>query len=308
MPPTGRFVATDDGTHRCAQYYLNSNAAAPVARPGRAFAAAAALNRPHTPKDPSMAFIETETREHVLIITLNRPEARNAFNRAMAMEMEAVIDRYETDDELRVAVLRAEGSTFCSGQDLKAAAQGERAVAERRGGFGIMARPPLKPLIAAVDGQALAGGMELTLCCDLVVASTLSVFGLAEVKRSLVAIGGGCFRLPRRLPWPIAMELILTAQPKSAQEMQHFGYVNSVVEPGQVLDEALRYADLIAQNGPLAVKASKEIAWTSSTEGWTDQEGWTKQMPIVAPVLKSDDLKEGLAAFAEKRTPVWKGR
>jgi enoyl-CoA hydratase len=255
-----------------------------------------------------MSFIQTETRGHVLVITLNRPEARNAFNRAMADQMQAIIDGYEVDANLRVAILRAEGSTFCSGQDLKEAALGGRAVADRRGGFGIMKKPPIKPLIAAVDGQALAGGMELTLCCDLVVASTTSVFGLAEAKRSLVATGGGCFRLPRRLPWAIAMELILTAQPKSAQEMLQHGYVNSVVEPGAVLDEALRLAGLIAGNGPLAVKAAKEIALTAMSENWSDEEAWDKQRAIVAPVLQSDDLKEGLKAFAEKRPAVWTGR
>lgn len=255
-----------------------------------------------------MAFILTETRGHVLIITLNRPEARNAFNRAMAEEMEAVIDRYEDDVELRCAVIRAEGVTFSAGQDLKDAARGERAVAKKRGGFGIMAKPPSKPLIAAVDGQALAGGMELTLCCDIVVASRTSVFGLMEAKRGLVAVGGGCFRLPRRIPHNIALELILTAEPRPAEDMHRFGYVNSVVEPGQVLDEALRYANLIARNGPLAVKASKEIARRSVAEGWSDEDGWKNQMPIVAPVMQSEDLREGLAAFAQKRDPVWKGR
>lgn len=255
-----------------------------------------------------MSRIQTETRGHVLIVTLNRPEARNAFNRAMAMEMEAIVDRYESDPDLRAAILRAEGSTFCSGQDLKEAAQGGSAVAERRGGFGIMKKPPRKPLIAAVDGQALAGGMELTLCCDLIVASSASVFGLAEVRRGLVAIGGGCFRLPRRLPWPIAMEMILTGQPMSAQQMQQHGYVNSIVAPGRVLDEALRLAGLIAGNGPLAVKASKEIAWTAVGENWSDEDGWRRQMEIVAPVLASEDLREGLQAFAQKRPAVWKGR
>ncbi len=255
-----------------------------------------------------MAFIDTEVRDHVLIITLNRPEARNAFTRVMAQELEAVIDRYEADSALRAAVLRAEGTTFCSGQDLKEAARGEMATTERRGGFGIMSKPPMKPLIAAVDGQALAGGMELTLCCDLVVASSASVFGLAEVKHSLVAIGGGCFRLPRRLPWAMAMEMILTAQPKSAHDMQRFGYVNSIVEPGAVLDEALRYAGLIAANGPLAVLASKQIAWCALNECWTDEQAWARQMPIATPVLKSEDFKEGLKAMAEKRAPQFSGR
>jgi enoyl-CoA hydratase len=255
-----------------------------------------------------MSFIRTETRGHVLIITLNRPEARNAFNRAMAEEMEAAIDRYEEETELRAAIIRAEGVTFSAGQDLKDAAKGERAVSKTRGGFGIMAKPPSKPLIAAVDGQALAGGMELTLCCDIVVASETSVFGLMEAKRGLVAVGGGCFRLPHRIPHNIALELILTAEPRSAEDMHRFGYVNSVVEPGEVLNEALRYARLIARNGPLAVKASKEIARRSVAEGWTDEQGWKNQMPITAPVMQSEDLREGLAAFAQKRDPVWKGR
>jgi enoyl-CoA hydratase len=255
-----------------------------------------------------MSYIQAENRGHILVITLNRPEARNAFNAEMAAEMESVIDRYEADPELRVAVLRAEGGTFCAGQDLKEAAQGKLALTAKRGAFGVMRKPPVKPLIAAVEGQALAGGMELTLCCDLVVASSASVFGLAEVKRSLVAIGGGLFRLPKRVPWPVAMEMILTAEPKSAQEMKHFGFVNSVVEPGAVLDEALRLAALIARNGPLAVKASKGIALAAMMENWSDDEAWDRQMVIAAPVQHSEDLKEGLAAFAQKREPVWKAR
>ena len=255
-----------------------------------------------------MSTIQTETRGHVLVITLNRPEARNAFNLEMAQRMEAAIDRYEADPELRVAVLRAEGSTFCAGQDLKEAAQGRLALTPGRGAFGVMRMPPVKPMIAAVEGQALAGGMELTLCCDLVVASSTSVFGLAEVRRSLVAIGGGLFRLPRRVPWSLAMEMILTAEPKSAQEMQRFGLVNSVVEPGAVLDEALRFAALIARNGPLAVRASKGVAQAALMEGWTDDAAWDRQMEIAGPVQQSEDLKEGLAAFAQKREPVWKAR
>ncbi len=255
-----------------------------------------------------MASIETDIRGNILVITLNRPEARNAFDRAMAQEMEAIIDRYEADPELRAAIIRAEGPTFSAGMDLKAAARGERANTPGRGGFGIFRKPPDKPLIAAVEGQALAGGMELTLCCDLVVASSSSVFGLAEVKRSLVAIGGGCFRLPRRLPYQLAMEMILTGEPKPADVMQRFGFVNSVVAPGKVMDEALRLAELIAANGPLAVRAAKVIARSSIAEGWTDEQAWDRQMKVVEPVMNSEDLKEGLRAFAEKRPAVWQGR
>ena len=254
-----------------------------------------------------MSFIRTETHGHVLVITLDRPQARNAFNREMADEMEAVVDAFEADRQLRAAVLTANGPTFSAGQDLIAAARGERAIAARRGGFGILIQPPAKPLIAAVEGQALAGGMELTLCCDLIVASTAAVFGLAEVKRGLVAVGGGCFRLPRQIPYHIAMEKILTAETKTAEEMHRLGYVNRLVAPGETLAEALRLAELIARNGPAAVRAAKEIASRSHAEGWTDAEGWDKQNPIVAPAFNSPDRDEGLRAFAEKRDPVWTG-
>jgi len=254
-----------------------------------------------------MAYIETETRGHVLIITLNRPEARNAFNRDMAEEMSSIIDAYEDDKELRAAIIQANGPTFSAGQDLKAALNGDMAVTKDRGGFGIMSRPPMKPLIAAIEGQALAGGMELSLCCDMIVASAESVFGLAEAKRSLVAIGGGCFRLPKRIPHHIAMEMILTAEPRTATDMYQFGFVNRLVEPGTALDEAMKLAELLVRNGPLAVRASKEIVWRSVTERWTEEECWANQQEIVKPLMGSHDQIEGLKAFAEKREPIWKG-
>lgn len=253
-------------------------------------------------------FIQTETRGHILVIRLNRPQARNAFNRQMAYEFEAIIDAYEADPNLRVAVICAEGPTFSAGQDLIAAAKGEFAATKRRGGFGVMRQPPEKPLIAAVEGHALAGGMELTLCCDMVVASTAAVFGLAEAKRGLVAVGGGCFRLPRRVPIPIAMEMILTAEPRPAEDMHRFGYVNRLVAPGQALDAALELAALVARNGPLAVKASKAIASRAVAEQWTDAEAWKQQAQITAPMVDSEERREGLRAFAEKRDPVWTGR
>jgi enoyl-CoA hydratase len=252
-------------------------------------------------------FIQTDTQGHVLIITLNRPEARNAFNRAMAEAMEAIIDDYEADVALRCAIIQANGPTFSAGQDLIAAARGEVAATPRRGAFGIMSKPPGKPLIAAIEGQALAGGMELSLCCDMIVASTAAIFGLAEPKRGLVALGGGCFRLPRHLPYQLAMEMIITAEPKPAEAMHRFGYVNSLVQPGAALEEALRLAALVTRNAPLSVRASKEIAARSHAEQWTDAQGWENQTPIVAPVRKSADMQEGLRAFAEKREPVWTG-
>lgn len=253
-------------------------------------------------------YIQTSREQHVLLIRLNRPEARNAFNKAMADQMSAIIDSYEADPDLRAAVIVAEGPTFSAGQDLIAAAKGEMAVSETRGGFGIMSKPPTKPLIAAVEGQALAGGMELTLCCDIIVASRKAVFGLAEAKRGLIALGGGCFRLPKRIPYGIAMEMILTAQTRTAEEMAHFGLVNRLVEPGKALEEAMALAAIVAKNGPLAVRASKAIAARSAAEQWTDAEAWSKQFEIAAPVRESEDLKEGLRAFAEKRDPVWTGR
>jgi enoyl-CoA hydratase len=252
-------------------------------------------------------YIRTETHDSVLLITLDRQESRNAFNRAMAEEMEGIIDAYESDPALRAAVIQAVGPTFSAGQDLKEAAIGGMATTPRRGGFGIMALPPTKPLIAAVEGEALAGGMELSLCCDLIVASNKAVFGLAEARRGLVAIGGGCFRAPRRMPYHIAMEMILLGESIPAAELYRVGYVNRLVEPGQASVTALDLARRIASNGPLAVIASKAIAARSQAEQWTDQKGWSEQMTIVAPVLESEDLMEGLRAFAEKRPAIWKG-
>ncbi|MDI3382551.1 crotonase/enoyl-CoA hydratase family protein [Xenophilus aerolatus] len=255
-----------------------------------------------------MTYIHTEKRGYVLLITIDRPDARNAFNRQMALDLESALDDYEADPALRVAILQAKGPVFCSGQDLKAAAKGEFSASHHRGGFGIMAKPPEKPLMAAVEGQVLAGGMEITLCCDLIIASSAAVFGLAEAKRSLVATGGACFRLPRRLPYPIAMEMLLTAQTKSAEEMRQHGYVNRVVEPGGALEAALAIAEIIAANGPLAVRLAKKIAWDALAERWPESEAWDRQDEIVQPLLDSHDLKEGLAAFAEKRPAVWLGR
>jgi enoyl-CoA hydratase len=246
--------------------------------------------------------------DHIFVITIDRPEARNAFNGAMAAQLEALIDRYEDDAALRVAIIKGNGPTFSAGQDLKAARTGDMGAAKKRGGFGIMGMPPKKPIIAAIDGQALAGGMEMVLSCDLIVATETSVFGLAEAKRGLLAIGGGCFRLPRRVPYHVAMEMILTGETKTAAEMYGHGLVNKVVPPGKALDGALELARLIARNSPVAVKAAKEIAFRSAAEVWTDADGWKKQQEPSRAVMQSEDLQEGLRAFAEKREAVWKGR
>jgi enoyl-CoA hydratase len=244
--------------------------------------------------------------ERILVITMNRPQRRNAFDGATARALEAVIDHYESEPGLWCAVLTGSDIVFSAGQDLIAAASGDMAVTERRGGFGIMAKPPSKPIIAAVEGHALAGGLELCLSCDLVVSSSTATMGLPEAARSLVAMGGGCFRLPRRIPHHLAMELILTGKPWPAVRFAELGLVNKITEPGQALAGALALAAEVTANGPLAVRASKQIA--GHAHDWTDADAWRNQTEYVAPVLASEDLQEGLRAFAEKRSPVWKGR
>ncbi|WP_201931805.1 crotonase/enoyl-CoA hydratase family protein [Nocardioides donggukensis] len=252
--------------------------------------------------------MKTERRLNgqALLITIDRPERRNAFDGATARALEAAIDEYEADDELRVAVLTGAGPTFSAGQDLKAAAVGDMGASERRGGFGVMAVPPEKPLIAAVEGDALAGGLELCLACDLVVATDATRMGIPEAARALVAMGGGLFRLPKRIPYNIAMELALTGKSLPAEEFHRMGFVNRVVPAGQAVEAALELAADIVKSGPLAVSASKAIVRRSYE--WTDEEAWAKQMEFARPAIESDDTQEGIRAFIEKREPQWKGR
>lgn len=252
--------------------------------------------------------IELERRGAIAVLRINRPDVRNAFDRATAEALDAALDAFDADADIRVGVLTGAGSAFSAGQDLKAAARGDFATTEKRGGFGIMAQPPKKPLIAAVEGAALAGGFELALACDLIVASSAAQFGLPEVKRSLVAVGGGALRLPRRMPHHIAMEMLLSGDPQSAEAMARWGVVNRVCAPGEALATALALAETIAVNGPLAVAATKEIVTRSAGENWSAAEGWTRQMEAAGPVFSSEDFREGLLAFAQKRAPVWSGR
>jgi enoyl-CoA hydratase len=254
-----------------------------------------------------------EARGRVAVITLNRPEARNAVNGDVAEGMEAAIDKMEADDEVWIGVLQAntEGQSrpvFCAGADLKAINSGDAArLNTARGNFaGFVYRERKKPVIVAVDGLATAGGCEIALAADLVVATTRSAFGLAEVKRNLVAGAGGLFRLPRAIGKSAAMEAILTGEPIPAARAHELGLVSRLVEPGEATNEALRLAEQITANAPVAVWESRKIVLASDYE---DDETLKKMTnSAIGKVMSSEDLKEGLTAFIEKRTPNWTGR
>lgn len=247
-----------------------------------------------------------ERRGAVQVITINRPEAKNALNAAVARAVAAAVDELDEDDALRVGVLTGAGGIFSSGMDLKAFLKGETPAIEGRGLCGITETPPRKPLIGAVEGWALAGGFELLLACDLVVASEEARFGVPEVKRSLVAAGGAAFLLPRRVPQALALEMLLTGEPVGASRAAEMGLVNRVTPVGGALDGAVELAEAIAKNGPLAVAATKQIA--RATTDWTLEQGWREQGAIAMPVFGSADAVEGATAFAERRDPVWTGR
>jgi enoyl-CoA hydratase len=254
-----------------------------------------------------MDLINAQSHDGVLVITINRPEAKNAINLATAQAMALVLDRLDADDTLRVGILTGAGATFSSGMDLKAFAQtGERPLIDGRGFAGLNERPPTKPLIAAVEGYALAGGCEMALACDLIVAADNAKFGLPEVKRGLVPGSGGLMRLPRRLPYHIAMEVILTGDMFSAERAYALGLVNRLTEPGKALEGAMALARAIVANGPLAVQMAKKIVAESGL--WDEADMFDRQRPLVAPIFSSADAKEGATAFAERRPPVWQGK
>lgn len=242
----------------------------------------------------------------ILVIRINRPHRRNALDGPTSCALESIIDDYENDNALRCAILTGTNESFCAGQDLVAAKYGDLGVGKHRGGFGILKVPPKKPLIAAVEGAAVGGGLEICLACDMIVAARNSVFGLPEVTRSMLAMGGGLLRLHKRIPHHIAMEMILTGKYRSAERMAELGLVNRVTEEGEALGEAVRLAEEVMENGPLAVQASKQIV--GEMDVWTEGEGWEKQMGYVDQIAQSEDFQEGLASFTEKRSPVWKGR
>ncbi len=250
--------------------------------------------------------VTTEAHNGVLIITLNRPESKNAVNRALALKMVEAIDQLEADHTLRAAVITGAGNTFCSGMDLKAFVSGETPHIEGRGFGGLTEYTPKKPLLAAIEGYALAGGFELAISCDLIVAAETAKFGIPEVKRGLAAAAGGLCKLPKQIPYRIAMELALTGDFISAQRASDLGLINQVVSEGEALEAARRLAAKIAENGPLAVAASKKVV--CSSQDWNSTEMNERQNEILSPVFVSEDAIEGATAFAEKRRPNWKGK
>ncbi len=248
----------------------------------------------------------TERRDNVLLITLNRPEVRNAVNAALAAGVAGALDELDADDGLSVGVLTGAGGFFCAGMDLGAFVRGESPYFGDRGFAGIAQRASRKPLIAAIEGFAVAGGMEIALACDLIVAAKGAKMGIPEAKRSLVAAGGALLRLPRRMPYHVVMELALTGDPLPADRFYELGLVNRLVEPGSAVDSAIELATQLSKNGPLALAASKQIL--QEQFDWSSADMWDKQRAITAPVMTSEDAKEGASAFKEKRAAVWKGR
>ena len=247
-----------------------------------------------------------DVADGIMTVTLNRPEAKNAANKALAEGVAAAMDELDSNDDIRVAILTGAGGTFCSGMDLKAFVSGETPTVEGRGFGGLTEKPPAKPLIAAVEGYALAGGLELMISCDLIVAADSAKFGIPEVKRGLAAAAGGLVRLPRQIPSRLAMELALTGDFVSAERAAEMGLINRVVPAGTALEAARELAATICANGPLAVKISKQVV-TESAE-WSTQEMWENQQALVMPIFTSEDAIEGATAFAEKRAPNWKGK
>src|ERR1700677_915960 len=250
--------------------------------------------------------VNTERRGDVLLITIDRPEVRNAVNGAVAAGIAGALDELDSGGSLSVGILTGAGGFFCAGMDLGAFVRGESPWFGDRGFAGIAQRASRKPLIAAIEGFAVAGGMEIALACDLIVAAKGAKMGIPEAKRSLVAAGGALLRLPRRMPYHVVMELALTGELLPADRFHEYGVVNRLAEPGSAVDVALGLAEPLANSGQLALVASKRIL--QEQYDWSTAEMWEKQGAISGPVFASDDAKEGASAFKEKRDPTWKGR
>ncbi|MGI5368594.1 crotonase/enoyl-CoA hydratase family protein [Streptomyces iakyrus] len=255
---------------------------------------------------PTPPVVRTERIGSTLLITLDRPGARNAVNAATATALAAALDELEADPALRVGVLTGEGGTFSAGMDLKAALRGESPEVEGRGFGGLTEARPDKPLIAAVEGFAMGGGFELALACDLIVAAEDARFGLPEVKRGLIAAGGGVIRLPGRIPHHLAMEFLLTGEPVDGRRAGELGLANRVTAKGQAVAEALRLAERVAENAPLALAAVKRVV--RAAEGAPDEEAFAFQRGETKTLMASDDVREGMTAFAERRPARWTGR
>ncbi|HYG41796.1 MAG TPA: crotonase/enoyl-CoA hydratase family protein [Bordetella sp.] len=256
--------------------------------------------------NPDAAEVLVDIDDGIQVITINRPQARNAVTLAVARGIAAALDELDSRDDLRIGILTGAAGTFCAGMDLKGFLRGERPSIEGRGFGGLTAKPPRKPLIAAVEGYALAGGFELVLACDLVVAADNAQFGVPEVKRGLAATAGGLVRLPRQLPYRIALELALTGDMFPARRAYEYGLINRLVPAGEALAQARQLAYSIAANGPLSVAASKRVVMES--QDWPSDELWSRQAALTEHVFTSADAREGSAAFAEKRKPVWQGK
>jgi len=249
----------------------------------------------------------TETRGHTLIITLNRPKARNAVNGDVANAVEAAMDRLEEDDDLWIGVITGNGKVFCAGADLKVVSSGAGNIMTQRGDFaGFVRRERRKPVIAALNGDALAGGCEIAIACDLIVGAAGARMGLPEAKRSLLAAAGGLVRLPRLIGEKMAMEIALTADPFTVERMYDLGLVNRVVPLDDVLDTALELADKINANAPLAVRGSRSVV--TGTRFLNEEEAWAFTLKEMAPIFGSEDFQEGPRSFIEKRPPKWKGK
>lgn len=244
--------------------------------------------------------------ENILVITIDRPAVRNAIDHRTSQALADAMDRLDNDPTVAVGILTGAGGHFCSGMDLKAFVNGERIELPGRGLGGMIETPPLKPIIAAVEGYALAGGFEIALACDLLVASENAVFGLPEVKRGLIAGSGGLIRLPQKIPRQIAMQYALTGDLMTASDARQWGLVNELTSAGQALAAAKVWAQKIAVNGPVAVKMAKHVM--SQSVYWSIDELWTKQNQVLETVIQSKDAREGAMAFNEKRSPVWAGR